>query len=77
VLEYSSAVARDTVFGTTPPRVAYRIAGKTDIVSLAWSHTLSARAALTLSYVYRRTHAPEDLGEYYSNVLGLDLGYSW
>jgi hypothetical protein len=77
VLEYSSALARDPVFGTTPPRVAYRIDGKTDIVSLGWSHTLSARCALTLSYLYRKTQAPEDLGDYYSNVAGLTLGYSW
>jgi hypothetical protein len=77
VLEYSSALARDTVFGTTPPRIAYRIEGKTDIVSLGWSHTLSARSAVTLSYLYRRTQAPEDLGDYYSHVVALNLGYSW
>lgn len=77
VLEYSSALARDTVFGTAPPRVAYRIGGKTDVISLAWSHTLDPRCALTLSYVYRRTEGPEDLGAYYSNVVGLNLGYSW
>jgi long-subunit fatty acid transport protein len=77
VLEYSSALARDTVFGTTPRRVAYRIDGETDLLSVGWSHTLNPRSAVTLSYVYRRTQAPDDLGEYYSNLVGLNLGYAW
>jgi hypothetical protein len=76
ILEYSSAVARDPVFGTDRPLVAYRIAGKTDIVSLAWNHALGPHASLTLSYSYRRTRAPEDLGGYDANVVSLYLGYS-
>jgi hypothetical protein len=76
VLEYSSALARDPVFGTAPPLVAYRIAGKTDIVSLAWSHAFSPRISMSLSYLYRRTVAPEDLGAYDSNVISIFLGYS-
>jgi hypothetical protein len=76
ILEYSSALARDPVFGTEPPLVAYRIAGKTDIVSLAWSHAFSPRISMTMSYLYRRTVAPEDLGGYYSNVVSIFLGYS-
>jgi hypothetical protein len=76
VLEYSSALARDPVFGATPPLVAYRIAGKSDIVSLAWSHAFNPRTSMTLSYLFRRTVGPEDLGGYYSNVVSIFLGYS-
>jgi hypothetical protein len=31
---------------------------------------------MTMSYLYRRTVAPEDLGGYYSNVVSIFLGYS-
>jgi hypothetical protein len=76
ILEYSSAVARDPVFGTSPRMVAYRFPGKTDVFALAWSHALGTNAAVALSYAYRRTRGAGDLGEYYSNLISLSVVYS-
>jgi hypothetical protein len=58
------------VFGD-PPRVAYRLRAKTDTISLAWSHALSARASLNLTYRYQISASDEDLGNYYSNFVGI------
>jgi hypothetical protein len=77
VLEYSSAVARDTVFSSTSPLIAYRISAKTDIWALAWSHALSAHAAVNLAYSYLRSRTESDLGSYYSNLFMLSFTYSY
>jgi hypothetical protein len=76
VLEYSDAVVRDTIFGTSPRRVAYRLDGKTNHLSVAWSHAFGPHLSLSLSYAYRRTEGDGDLDAYYSNVVALNLGYS-
>lgn len=76
ILEYSDAVAVDTVFGTSPRRIAYRFDGETDTLSLAWSHAFSAHLALTVSYAYRQTRSVGDLDPYYANVFAVSLGYS-
>jgi hypothetical protein len=76
ILEYSSAVARDPVFGTTPRLVAYRFWGQAEVLSLAWSHAFGAHSAVTLSYAYRKTRAAAEIGDYYSNVISLFLAYS-
>jgi hypothetical protein len=77
VLEYSSAVARDPVFGTSPRMVAYRIKAKTDILSLAWSHTLGRHAAVNLAYTYQLSRTGSELGNYDSNLISLSLSYSY
>ncbi len=76
ILEYSDAVALDPVFGD-PPRVAYRLRAKTDTISLAWSHALSARTSLNLTYRYQVSVSDEDLGNYYSNFVGINIGYRY
>ena len=76
VLEYSSAVARDPVFSSTSPLVAYRIQAKTDLLSLTWSHALGSHAAVNLAYAYLRSRTESELGAYYSNVLSISLTYS-
>jgi hypothetical protein len=77
ILEYSSAVALDPVFGTSPKMVAYRIKAKTDILSLAWSHTLGRHAAVNLAYTYSLSKTGSELGNYYSNLISLSLSYSY
>jgi hypothetical protein len=76
VLEYSSAVARDPVFSSTTPLVAYRIQAKTDLLSLTWSHALGAHTALNLAYAYVRSRTESELGAYYSNLISISLTYS-
>ena len=77
VLEYSDAVARDTVFGG-PPRVAYRLRAKTDSVFLTWSHAFSGRWSANLSYGYRRSFSDEEeVGAYYSNLVGINVVFSY
>jgi hypothetical protein len=76
VLEYSSAVAIDPVFSNTSRLIAYRIAAKTDTLSLTWSHAFGRYTALNLTYAYRRSRADSELGDYYSNLIGLSVSYS-
>ena len=76
ILEYSDAVALDPVFGD-PPRVAYRLRAKTDTISLVWSHAFGARTSLNLTYRYQVSISDEDLGEYYSNFVGINIGYRY
>ena len=76
VLEYSTAVARDNVFGTTPRRIAYRLDGKSDLWSAGWTHGFSRHVSLSLSYAYRRFESQGDLEPYYANVVALSVGYS-
>lgn len=77
VLEYSDAIARDTVFGGLP-RVAYRLRATTDFVLLTWSHSFGAHWTANLSYGYRRsTSDEEEVGAYYSNLVGINIGYSF
>ena len=76
VLEYSDAIARDTVF--EPGWVAYRFADDvdTDLFSLSWTHEFGRHASMSLSYVYSTTLAPADLGSYDSNVVSLRVVYN-
>jgi hypothetical protein len=76
ILEYSDAVARDPVFGD-PPRVAYRLRAKTDTISVAWSHAFGPRTSLNVMYRYQVSVSDEDLGEYYSNFVGINIGYRY
>jgi hypothetical protein len=76
ILEYSDAVALDPVFGD-PPRVAYRLKAKTDIIGLVWSHAFGPRTSVNLSYRYQASRSDEDLGEYYSNFVGINIGYRY
>jgi hypothetical protein len=76
ILEYSDAVARDPVFGD-PPRIAYRLRAKTDIIGLVWSHAFGARTSVNLAYRYQVSRSDADLGEYYSNFVGIDFGYRY
>jgi len=75
IFEYSDRVAADPVFG--PDEFAYRINANTQTISLAWSHTLSRHAALSVLYAYRRSQAEYDLGQYYANVLSVNFTYSY
>ena len=77
VLEYSSAVAVDPVFGTSPRMVAYRIKAKTDVLSLAWSHTLGRHSSINLAYTYRLSSTGSELGDYYSNLVSISVSYSY
>ena len=76
MLEYSSAIAIDPVFSDTTRMIAYRIAAKTDTFSLAWSHAFGRYTALNLTYAYRRSRTGSELGDYYSNLIGLSVSYS-
>jgi long-subunit fatty acid transport protein len=76
VLEYSTAVARDKTFGSTPRRAAYRLDGHSDLWSIGWTHALSGHLAMTAAYAYRRFESAGDLDPYYANVVSLTLGYS-
>lgn len=76
VLEYSSAVARDTVFRSNPPLIAYRIRAKTDILGLTWSRSLGRRAAVNVAYAFSRSRTDSELGDYYSNLIALSVSYS-
>ena len=76
VLEYSSAIAIDPVFSDTTRMIAYRIAAKTDTLSLTWSHAFGRYTALNLTYAYRRSRTGSELGDYYSNLIGLSVSYS-
>ncbi|PWT72011.1 MAG: hypothetical protein C5B46_07495 [Proteobacteria bacterium] len=77
VLEYSDAVAIDPVFGS-PRRIAYRLHAATDTVFLTWSHSFGAHWIANLSYGYRRAVSDEDeVGSYYSNLIGFNIGYSF
>jgi len=57
--------------------VAYRIKAKTDILSLAWSHTLGRHAAVNFAYTYRLSRTGSELGNYDSNLISLSLSYSY
>jgi hypothetical protein len=76
ILEYSDAVALDPVFGD-PPRVAYRLRAKTDTFSVVWSHAFGPRTSLNVTYRYRVSVSDEELGEYYSNFVGVNIGYRY
>ncbi len=76
ILAYSDAVARDPVFGD-PPRIAYRLKAKTDTISLVWSHAFGPRTSLNLTYRYQVSVGDEDLGEYYSNFVGVNIGFRY
>jgi len=56
---------------------AYRIQGKTDTVSINWSHALGRHSSINLGYAYRRTTAEsEELESYYANLINLSVSYS-
>ena len=74
ILEYSSAVARDPVFGSNP--IAYRIITDSDTASIHWSRALGRHASINLGYAYRRSQGDEDLEAYTANMVGLSLSYS-
>ncbi len=75
ILEYSDAVARDTVFGAN--LIAYRFQSKTDTVSITWSHALGRHSSVNLGYAYRKTTADSgDLDYYYANLINLSVSYS-
>ena len=76
VLEYSSAVARDTVFSSNPPLIAYRIKAKTDLLGLTWSHSVAQRVAANLTYAYSRSRTEAELGAYTSNAIVISVSYS-
>jgi len=75
VAEYADRAALNTVFGG--PEVAYRIFATTLTTTLTWSHSLGERAAINLLYAYSRSRAPNDLGDYYANVINLSLSYAF
>ncbi len=75
ILGYSDAVARDPVFESN--LIAYRIQGKTDTVSINWSHALGRHSSVNLGYAYLRTTAEaEELESYYTNLINLSVSYS-
>ncbi|MBI3527275.1 MAG: hypothetical protein HY067_04830 [Betaproteobacteria bacterium] len=74
VLEYSSAVARDPVFGGN--LIAYRIITDTDTLSINWSHAIGRHSSVNLGYAYRRSQGEEDLGAYAANMINLSVSYS-
>ena len=76
ILEYSDAIARDTVF--EPRWVAYRFADdvNTDLFSLSWIREFGSHASMSISYAYSTTAAPSDLGKYDSNVISLRVVYN-
>ena len=76
ILEYSSAVALDPVFGDMPPLIAYRIQAKSDTLALGWSHSLGQHAAVNVAYAFQRSRADSDLGDYYSNLISISVSYS-
>jgi hypothetical protein len=77
ILEYSDAVALDTVFADDPPLIAYRIKARTDTLALVWSRALGRHAALNFAYSYQRSTTETEPDNYYSNVLAITLNYSW
>jgi len=72
----ASAIAIDPVFSDTTRMIAYRISAKTDTFSLAWSHAFGRYTALNLTFAYRRSRTGSELGDYYSNLIGLSVSYS-
>jgi hypothetical protein len=47
-------------------------------VFLTWSHSFGAHWTANLSYGYRRsTSDEEEVGAYYSNLVGINIGYSF
>jgi len=76
ILEYSDAIARDTVF--EPGWVAYRFADDvdTDLFSLSWIREFGLRTSMSVSYTYSTTPAPGELGKYDSSLLSLRVVYN-
>lgn len=76
VLEYSSAVARDPVFGGNP--IAYRINVDADTWSANWSHAIGRHASVNLGYAYRRSRGDgdEDADAYTANMINVSVSYS-
>ncbi len=74
VLEYSSAVARDPVFGAN--LIAYRINVDAVTWSANWSHAIGRHASVNLGYAYRRSRGDEELDAYTANMINLSVSYS-
>jgi hypothetical protein len=77
ILAHSDRVAVDTVFGSSPRRIAYRIKAHSQMASLIWSHALGRHSAFNVSYGYRISRAQPDLGDYASNLIGVSLTYAY
>ena len=74
ILEYASAVARDTVFGGD--RIAYRIDADTDMLAFNWSRAIGRHASFNLGYAFQRTGGYDDLDAYTANIINFSVSYS-
>ena len=74
ILEYSSAVARDPVFGGNP--IAYRLVADADTLSINWSRAIGHYSSVNLGYAYRRTQGDEALDAYTANMINFSVSYS-
>ena len=74
ILEYSSAVARDPVFGGNP--IAYRLIADADTLSINWSRAIGRHSSVNLGYAYRRTQGDEELDAYTANMINFSVSYS-
>lgn len=74
VLEYSSALAQDPVFGAN--LFAYRMIADTDTLAINWSRAIGRHSSVNFGYAYRRSQGDEDLDAYVANMINFSVSYS-